>query len=86
MALVRSGTVPQYGDHYIVITGAPVLKPHGLRPQDVAIQAPDVKLLDEYRPLQMGLILLKFEEPAASDFLEFHGIEVKNGRVTLPET
>jgi len=85
VALVRSENVPEYGDHYIVITGHPVLKEHGLRPQDKAIHAPDgVKLLDCYEP-QMGLTLLKLKDKAKQAFLEFHGISVHDDEVHWPE-
>jgi hypothetical protein len=49
VVLVRSANVPDYGDHYIVITGRPINKPHGLRPQDEVISAPNARrLLDVY--------------------------------------
>lgn len=49
VVLVRSANVPDYGDHYIVITGRPTLKPHGLRPEDEVIHAPHAaKILDVY--------------------------------------
>lgn len=48
--LVRSANVPDYGDHYLVITGRPINKPHGLRPQDEVIVAPHAApLLDVYK-------------------------------------
>lgn len=85
VALVRSKNVPDYGDHYIVITGAPELKPHGLRPADVAIAAPDTaQFLDWHPPLQMGLSLLKLSKDAAATFLWFHGIHVQGKTVTFP--
>lgn len=47
--LVRSINVPDYGDHFIVITGKPVVKEHGLRPQDHVIQAPNAaRILNPY--------------------------------------
>lgn len=79
VALVRSANVPEYGDHYIVITGKPVLKPHGLRPQDIVIPAPGAAhILDSYESI-MGLTLLKINDPGA--FLEFHGIKVQGDEV-----
>jgi len=85
VALVRSTNVPEYGDHYIVITGHPVMKPHGLRVQDRAFDAPDTsKLLDEF-PLQTGLTLLKLNSYATQAFHEFHGITIVNGEVVFPE-
>lgn len=85
VALVRSENVPEYGDHYIIITGPPVLKEHGLRPQDVAIHAPKATpMLDQFKPLQMGLILLKLNRDATQDFHAFHGIRVEGQQVVLP--
>lgn len=83
VVLVRSTNVPEYGDHYIVITGMPVLKEHGLRPQDVAIQAPTNQLLDLYE-LETGLTLLKLEPWARDMFLDFHGITIVNKEVIFP--
>lgn len=49
VVLVRSANVPDYGDHYIVITGRATLKPHGLRPEEEVIHAPHAaSLLDFY--------------------------------------
>jgi hypothetical protein len=93
VAMVRSANVPEYGDHYIVITGPPVLKEHGLRPQDIAIAATPKEdfpgnmmgwLLDNHEP-QMGVVLLKLQTKARSDFLEFHGIQVDGSTVIFPE-
>lgn len=82
--LVRSENVPEYGDHFIVITGHPVVKEHGLRPQDVALFAPNTKaFLDEYTP-ETGLILLKLNKDAAACFLEFHNIKIESGEVVFP--
>jgi len=72
--LVRSNNVPEYGDHYIYITGAPVQKEHGIRPQDQPIEAPLTKrILDEYHPEQ-GLILLKLDKETTNHFVKFHGL------------
>ena len=84
VALVRSSNVPEYGDHYIVITGPVVVKEHGIRPQDTSIAAPKAsKILDKYTPIQ-GLTLLKLNDAAKAYFLEFHGITVENNKVTFP--
>lgn len=82
--IVRSPNVPEYGDHYIVITGAPVMKEHGLRPQDIAIQAEGVAtLLDQYQTFN-GLILLKLDKTTTKRFHEFHGITMQDGEVIFP--
>lgn len=83
--LVRSSNVPEYGDHYIVITGAPVMKEHGLRPQDIAIQAPHASsLLSHYNDAYRGLLLLKLNKETAKRFHEFHGITFQADNVVFP--
>ncbi|HMT01844.1 MAG TPA: hypothetical protein PKD00_00800 [Burkholderiales bacterium] len=73
--LVRSNNVPEYGDHYIHIVGPPVLKPHGLRPQDVSILAGSQasSILDKFKPTN-GVILLKLSEQETIKFKNFHKI------------
>lgn len=82
VALVRSDNVPEYGDHYIVVTGPPVKKEHGMRIQDVAIHVPFSKLLNSriYVP-NMGLTLLRLKPRAREIFLDFHNINVVGGEV-----
>lgn len=77
VALVRSTNVPEYGDHFIVITGHPVVKEHGLRPQDTAIMASKKmsQLLDSFEQ-KMGLTLLKLSAEAATNFKNFHNIQL----------
>jgi hypothetical protein len=82
--LVRSTNVPEYGDHYIVITGAPVLKEHGLRPQDTAIAAPEAGDLLNAFPMKTGVTLLQLKPQARDLFLNFHGIERTKTGVTFP--
>lgn len=82
--MVRSTNVPEYGDHYIVITGHPVMKAHGLRPQDRAIHAPTNTLLNQYEP-ETGLVLLKLNERAKNEFLKFHAIKVDGSQVLFPD-
>lgn len=81
VVLVRSSNVADLGDHFIVATGKPILKPWGLRIQEEALptspSAIASKILDKYYPV-MGLVLLKLKERAAKEFLEFHGITVDN--------
>lgn len=94
VVLVNSPNVP-FGMHYIVITGPAVIKHHGgLRPQDVAISAPDdltQTWVSEFLNLNpvpntpTELMLLKLKPDVASEFLKFHNIQ-KNGRqITFPE-
>ena len=83
VALVRSANVPEYGDHYIVVTGPPISKPHGMRVQDVAFSTPYNWMLNQFDPHQ-GLTLLKLNEQAKKAFHEFHGISVENNEVKFP--
>lgn len=78
--LVRSTNVPYFGDHFIVITGKPVMKDHGLRPEDVAIPAlQNNHLLNQYDINETGLVLLRLNGIAREEFLEFHAITIENG-------
>lgn len=77
VVMVRSTNVPEYGDHFIVVTGPPVVKPHGLRVQDKAIRmSPNgYNLLDLYEQ-KTGLTLLKLKREAQLAFLTFHEIRI----------
>lgn len=85
VGLVRSTNVPEYGDHFIVITGPIILKPHGLRPMDVEVKAGPVAsaLLDQFKPLHDGLLLLKLDKAATKRFFEFHGITMAGERMVV---
>lgn len=75
--LVRSNNVPDYGDHFIAITGHPVMKEHGLRPQDHSIQAsPNITFnpFDNYPGEQF--VLLKLSDKTAKQFIDFHQIQI----------
>lgn len=86
IAIVRSTNVAEYGVHYIVVTGAPVMKEHGLRPEEIVIEAPLAsKILDQFEPIQ-GLTLLKLEGYVKEYFLHFHKITIENNQVKLPNT
>lgn len=86
VALVRSAALPEHGDHYIVVTGPPVMKERGLRPQEIAMRAPRdaSKILDLYDETNHGLVALKFGKYQQEWFLKYHGIEIKNGKVVFP--
>lgn len=85
VVLVRSINVPEYGDHFIVVTGPKILKPHGIRPQETSIYAPHAAgLLDQYQPIR-GLVLLKLRPRARQAFLDFHGITMENNKVLIPQ-
>jgi hypothetical protein len=83
--LVRSANVPEYGDHFIVITGRPVSKPHGIRPKDEAIHAPHTgHILDNFKPIN-GVTLLKLTPTARKAFFSFHEIGVEEGGIIFPQ-
>lgn len=84
VVLVRSTNVPEYGDHYIVVTGPPIVKQHGLRVQDVSIIASpkDSEFLDTFE-VKTGLILLKLKPESAKNFRDFHGIKLNGRTVTF---
>ncbi len=69
--LVRSQNVKALGDHFIVITGGLVQKPHGLRPQDIPFPIPSGMQtpLEEYS-LEEVLVLLKLDDAARLRFYE----------------
>lgn len=73
--LVRSTNVPEYKDHYIIITGEPIMKPHGFRPQDVVVQASplDTGLLNS-KNMWNGTTLLKLNKKATQRFNDFHNL------------
>lgn len=65
VVLVRSEAVPFLGDHFFVVTGPLVKKPHGLRPQGISIAATpnDSVVLDQYKPSN-GAIILRLVNPS----------------------
>jgi hypothetical protein len=83
--LVRSENVPEYGDHFIVVVGPPVMKEHGLRVQDVSIPATanETRILDAVG-MKMGLTLLKLNAEARDSFLQFHNITIEDNEVVFP--
>lgn len=86
VVLVRSTNVPEYGDHFIVVTGPPVKKEHGMRVQDEAIYAPHTREFLDTFPAHIGLTLLKLNPAAQAAFLDFHAITLTNGEVVFPKS
>lgn len=83
VALVRSSSVPEFGSHFIVVTGHPVMKDHGMRVQTVTLSAPHDTLLSNY-PDDETLVMLKLNKEATAAFLEFHGITKDNDEIIFP--
>jgi hypothetical protein len=86
--LVRSASVPYLLDHFIVVTGRPILKPHGLRVQERSIQAAAAssRLLNAYEANIGGVTLLKLLPHARSAFHLFHAISIQNDTVIFPQS
>lgn len=83
--LVRSENVPDFGDHFIIITGPNYIEDNGLRPRQVTIQTTDwgaKEQLSLHKP-HRGLVLLKLDDWATRQFHEFHGISVVDGHVSF---
>lgn len=71
IALVRSANVPSLGDHFIVVTGGPVQKPHGIRPETMSIcNGQNHPLLDEYDNYN-GVVALKLLPHKKIDFRNY---------------
>lgn len=70
--LVCPEAVPYLGAHFFVVTGGPVMKPHGLRPDGYAIGTPFNGLLD--RQPRGELFIFRLEERLRRVFMSFHGI------------
>ncbi len=74
--LVRSKNVEALGDHYILIVGGPIPKPHGIRPQEIvyAISLNANTPLDDYSRDE-DLVLLKLNDDATQRFHDTHNVE-----------
>lgn len=83
VVLVRSMNVPQLGEHIIVVTGPPVMKEHGMRPQVASFTTSADTLLKKYQD-KVGYTLLKFKYAAKKAFYDFYGITMDCGQVIIP--
>lgn len=82
VALVYSENVPELGKHFIVVTGHPVVKEHGLRPQTMEFKVNGISVADNYTK-EHGVIILKLQKAAAEAFLNYHGIKVEKNNLIL---
>lgn len=76
VVLVRSNRVPDLGDHFALITGAPIQKPWGLAPEVVVYPAPSLRaksLLDQYSTGDITVLALNPEIERM--FKSFHNIK-----------
>jgi len=78
--LVRSKSLPHLGDHYAIITGHSIMKPHGLRPQMMVFPAlQNSPLLDVFDEPGKNAIILKLSNSATQDFMNFYGLRIDEG-------
>jgi hypothetical protein len=82
VTIVRSKNVSELGDHYIVVTGPPILKAHGIRPQNISIPMNSPGLLD-YFDDNDKIVMLKLRPEKAMEFLEYHKLERVLGRALV---
>lgn len=80
--LVRSKNVPDLKDHYIVVTGKPIMKDHGLRPQTLTIGASNKAsaVLDQFNE-HAGATVLMLTPYMQKCFLNHHNITIDGGEV-----
>jgi len=80
--MVRSTSVPEMGDHFIVISGPLEVKPHGNRPATISIATSPygVQMLDLFEP-RNGLTLLQLSSKMRDKFHAFHNAKVENGKI-----
>lgn len=72
--LVRSKNVGSKGDHFIIVTGGLVQKPHGLRPETVDFPANQEDLLNKYNT-DIDPLLLQLKRDARERFYEANNID-----------
>jgi hypothetical protein len=74
VVLVRSANVPNYGDHFIVVTGKPIQKQWGMRPQTIEFFTETAKeVLDNFLPYN-GVVALKLKPSIKEAFHKLHGM------------
>lgn len=78
--LIRSKSLPSFGDHYVVITGHAVQKDHGVRPQMAMFPAmQNSPLLDMFDGPNQNAVILKLNNEATQEFLNFYSIHLDEG-------
>lgn len=80
VVLVRSSNVSQLGDHYVVIAGPVIQKPHGFRPKVIVFHAYDAHVLNSFQPID-GVIALKLDQEAKELFHWWFGIKMRGMHV-----
>lgn len=82
VVLVRSKSLPEEGDHFILITGHPIEKEHGIRPQTITFPATQNSiLLDIFDKKGENVILLKLGLEAKQTFHKFNNISIKGKEI-----
>lgn len=85
VVLVRSNNVREYGDHFIIISGEPEQKLHGLRPHTNSIIAPLAnRIIDCFLPDDKGVTLLLLNDTAKRYFYKFHEYYLFNNQIYIP--
>jgi hypothetical protein len=71
--LVRSSNVPQLGDHYIIIKGGLVQKPHGLRPETLEYPVIGPSPIAEVHE-QAPVIVWRLNDASTQRFYAFYDV------------
>lgn len=81
VVLVRSTSVKELGDHFVVITGPPVLKTNGLRPETLTLTGlGGSEILDMFKPA-VGVTALLLNNQKAGFFRMCYNINLIHGTV-----
>lgn len=80
VCLVKSENTLDNESHYIIITGVPIQKEHGLRPETITIMTPYETVTSNYKSIN-GLILLKLDNELAMAFLKCNGYELIDNHI-----
>lgn len=81
VAFVKSPALPELGPHYIVITGEPIMKEHGLRPQTLTITAGECSgLLEKFKD-ESGRAILVLNKQATREFHKHYGLSMEGQKV-----
>ena len=70
VAIVRTENVPELGDHLMIVTGPPIRKNHGIRPQSEEYTIISQPVLDELPPYN-GVKLIKLTDTGKEKVFEY---------------
>jgi len=87
VVLVRSKSLPEIGDHFMLVTGHAVKKDHGIRPQTAVFPATQNSiLLDVFDQQCRPVVLLKLNNEATQAFLDYYKIHLDEGCHVVSDT